>query len=32
MLIGDGFTRELYVHMGFCTAWTYRGVLRLGLQ
>lgn len=29
LLIGDGFIRELYVHMGFHPAWKYRDVHEL---
>ena len=32
MLIGDGFIRELYVHMGFHPAWKYQEVLRLTFE
>ena len=32
LLLGSGFIRELYVHMGFQEAWKYRKVLELTLE
>jgi len=32
LLLGDGFVRELYVHMGFHPAWKYRRVLEVELD
>ena len=32
LLLGDGFIRELYVHMGFHPAWKYERVTRLELS
>jgi hypothetical protein len=32
LLLGDGFIRELYVHMGFHPAWKYERVVRLALR
>lgn len=32
MLLGRGFIRELYIHMGFHPAWKYREVLELNFE
>ena len=32
LLLGDGFIRDLYVHMGFHPAWKYERVRRLVLR